>query len=52
MNKFRVSPETCLFVDDLIENVRGAEACGIQSVHYTDAETTICRVSQILGLGD
>lgn len=28
--KFGVAPETCLFIDDLEENVRGAEALGIK----------------------
>lgn len=41
LEKFGISPDTCLFIDDLPENVAGAEACGIESILHTTAERTI-----------
>lgn len=42
---FDVKPEDCLFIDDLEENVRGAEACGIKGLVFNgdpkEAETFI-----------
>lgn len=33
-----LSPEACLFVDDLKENIQGAEGCGIQGYRFTTPE--------------
>lgn len=30
-----VLPQECLFIDDLAENIRGAELLGINTIHYT-----------------
>lgn len=48
LQKFGVSPGTCLFVDDLPENVHGAEACGIPSLLYTTPADTIARIRRHL----
>lgn len=40
LEKLGLNPGECLFVDDLEENVAGAEECGIRSVQYRNfAET-------------
>ena len=35
LEKFSLSPEECLFVDDILENVQGAEAVGIPGFQFT-----------------
>lgn len=37
--KLRVKPEQCLFMDDSLENVRGAQQTGMQVIHWPDPET-------------
>ena len=36
LDKYGLQPSDCLFVDDQIENVLGARACGIESILFTD----------------
>jgi HAD superfamily hydrolase (TIGR01509 family) len=48
LTQFGVAADSCLFVDDRPENVRGAEACGLRSVLYTTADDTIRAVRGIL----
>jgi putative hydrolase of the HAD superfamily len=45
-----VAPEDCLFVDDLRENCAGAEAVGMTAVLHRDADQTIARVEELLGV--
>ena len=40
----------CVFVDDLRENVTGAEAVGMQAILHRDPNETIPKLEQILGL--
>ena len=42
------SPERCVFVDDLRENCRGAEAVGMTAVLHRDAGQTIARLDELL----
>lgn len=46
-----VAPADCVFVDDLRENVTGAEAVGMTAILHRDPATTVERVSELLGLG-
>ena len=39
IERFDVDPAQCLFIDDRIENVRGAEAAGMHGHVFQDAET-------------
>ena len=39
IKRFDVDPAQCLFIDDRIENVRGAEAAGMHGHVFQDAET-------------
>lgn len=40
VRRYRLEPARTAFVDDLIENVEGARAVGLQAVHHRDAGTT------------
>lgn len=48
LDQFGITAESCLFIDDLPENVAGAEACGIRSVAYTTADRTIKQIEAFL----
>ncbi|QTD57824.1 HAD family phosphatase [Parasphingorhabdus cellanae] len=37
LNRFGVSAKQCLFVDDRLDNIEGAEALGIKGHHFQDA---------------
>ena len=45
-----VTPERCVFVDDLRENCAGAEAVGMAAVLHRDPAQTIARLEELLGL--
>jgi putative hydrolase of the HAD superfamily len=42
--------EECAFVDDIEHNVRAAEELGITGVHYVDADSTVARLEELLGV--
>ena len=45
-----VAPERCVFVDDLRENVAGAEAVGMTAVLHRDLDATLDRLEELFGL--
>jgi putative hydrolase of the HAD superfamily len=45
-----VTPAQCVFVDDLRENVAGAEAVGMTAVLHRDPEATAARLEELLGV--
>jgi putative hydrolase of the HAD superfamily len=45
-----LTPEECVFIDDLKVNVVAAEALGMSAVLHTDPATTLARLGEILGL--
>jgi putative hydrolase of the HAD superfamily len=45
-----LEPEECVFVDDLRDNVRGAEAVGMTAVLHRDPDATVARLEELLGL--
>lgn len=45
-----VAPEACVFVDDLRENVTGAEAVGMRAILHRDPAETIAELEELLGL--
>jgi putative hydrolase of the HAD superfamily len=45
-----LEPKECVFVDDLRENVRGAEAVGMTAVLHRDPDATVARLEELLGL--
>ena len=44
------APEECVFVDDLRENVRGAEEVGMTAVLHRDTAATVARLEELFGL--
>jgi putative hydrolase of the HAD superfamily len=45
-----LTPEECVFIDDLEVNVTAAEEAGMTAVLHTDPAATVARLSEILGL--
>ena len=45
-----LEPAACIFVDDLRENVAGAEAVGMTAVLHRDPATTIAELEDLLGV--
>jgi 2-haloacid dehalogenase len=37
LERYRLAPETCLFIDDSIDNVNAAKSLNINALHYTSA---------------
>lgn len=48
LERYRLQPEECVFIDDTAENVRGAEAVGMSGIVFTDYEQA---VSQLRNMG-
>ena len=47
-DRLGVSAESCVFVDDLRENIEGAAAVGITGILHRDTETTVAHLEQLL----
>ncbi len=45
-----VEPADCVFVDDLRENVTGAEAVGMTAILHRDSAATVARLEGLLGV--
>lgn len=45
-----VTPEACVFVDDLEFNLKPAQDMGMATVHHTSSETSIPELERILGV--
>jgi epoxide hydrolase-like predicted phosphatase len=45
-----VPPERCVFVDDLRENIEGAEAVGMAGVLHRESRDTIAELERLLGV--
>jgi putative hydrolase of the HAD superfamily len=45
-----VEPRACVFVDDLRENVHGAEQVGMTAILHRDPEVTVARLAELLGI--
>jgi putative hydrolase of the HAD superfamily len=44
-----IEPEECVFVDDLRENVAGAEAVGMTAILHRDPEATVAELRRLFG---
>lgn len=42
-----LDPASCLFIDDSLKNVRGAEAVGMRGVHFTTAEALRAELTEL-----
>ncbi|MCB1307691.1 MAG: HAD family phosphatase [Leptospiraceae bacterium] len=51
LNRTALQPSQCVFIDDLLENVHGARAVGLHTVHYQTGETDLERELARLGVG-
>ncbi len=45
-----VEPGDCVFVDDLRENITGAEAVGMTAILHRDSAATVARLEELLGV--
>jgi putative hydrolase of the HAD superfamily len=45
-----VDPAECVFVDDLRENVAGAEEVGMTAILHRDPGATLARLEELLGV--
>ena len=46
--RLRLPPDVCVFVDDLVANVRGAAAVDMVGVHHTGVESTVAELEILL----
>jgi putative hydrolase of the HAD superfamily len=44
-----VSPDECVFVDDIAANITAAEAAGMTGIHHAGPEATAARLADLLG---
>jgi len=49
-DRLEVAPPRCVFVDDLRENVRGAEEVGMTAILHRDPEATVASLEDLLGI--
>jgi HAD superfamily hydrolase (TIGR01509 family) len=47
LNLMDVPPEEAVFIDDVLENVEGAQAVGMQALHFSGTETLISTLSDL-----
>jgi putative hydrolase of the HAD superfamily len=45
-----LTPEECVFVDDMVSNVRGAVRAGMVGVHHRDVDTTLMELNALFGI--
>ncbi len=45
-----LTPQSCVFIDDIEANVNAAEACGMTGVLHTDAAATAAALQDLLGV--
>jgi epoxide hydrolase-like predicted phosphatase len=48
--RLAVTPGDCVFVDDLRENVEGAEAAGMTAILHRDSTETVAQLEELLGV--
>jgi len=46
-----VEPQECVFVDDLLQNVEGARAVGMEAFVHRNAQFTIPKLEELFGVG-
>jgi putative hydrolase of the HAD superfamily len=49
-DRLGVDAAACVFVDDLRENVRGAEQVGMTGILHRDPQATLAHLDNLLGL--
>jgi len=49
LERIGMSPEQCLFVDDILVNCEGAQKAGMSAVHFQDSDQAITEIRAALG---
>jgi epoxide hydrolase-like predicted phosphatase len=49
LERLDVKPQEAIFVDDFVENIQGAQALGINAIHFRNREQAIQEVNTLLG---
>lgn len=47
IDRYNLVPEECVFMDDTVANLTGAEKFGIHTIHFTDRETAIEKLREL-----
>lgn len=50
LEQLQVKPKEAIFVDDFIENIEACEKLGMQGIHFTDPESAMQQIINILSL--
>uniref|UniRef100_A0A914EQQ8 Uncharacterized protein n=1 Tax=Acrobeloides nanus TaxID=290746 RepID=A0A914EQQ8_9BILA len=48
LSELKIQPEEAIFIDDLIQNIEGANQVGLTTIHCTDIDKTISSLEDIL----
>jgi epoxide hydrolase-like predicted phosphatase len=48
LEQFGVTPQEAVFVDDFQENITGAQAIGMQAIHFTDPQQALQQLKSML----
>ncbi len=48
LNMLRLPPETCLFIDDLPENIAAAQALGLHGIMFQDSPSCLAEIDRLL----
>jgi 2-haloacid dehalogenase len=48
LEKLSVAPQEAVLLDDFIENVKGAQAAGMQAIHFTQPEPALKELQKLL----
>ena len=47
INKYKLSPSECVFIDDKVSNVQGAINCGIKGIHFQSSKQLIIELKKL-----
>ena len=47
INKHKLSPSECVFIDDRVSNVQGAINCGIKGIHFQSSKQLIIELKKL-----
>jgi len=50
LNDHSLNPEECVFIDDVLANIKAAEDLGITGIHCQDPEQCRLEIYRLLGL--
>ncbi|MCR5762643.1 MAG: HAD family phosphatase [Treponema sp.] len=50
LNQYSLTPQECVFIDDVKENIEGAEKAGINGIHFTNYEEAKSKLQSLLDL--